>query len=131
MGDSMKVKEGQKVLLSFAWATGAEKELLAKFPEVFFMDVVEKTNKEKRSMFIVTGIDGLGKIFSALHVYMPNAKGEAFHWIYNHAMPILWKENIQNVQVILTDGETAMYSPLKNLSHTMSPWNGVKLYRYG
>jgi hypothetical protein len=83
--DSMCLNETQQVLLSFAWISAEEKRVLTKFPKLIFLDVTEKTNKEKRSMFIATGIDGLGRIFMALH---------SFNWIYEHAFVELWREDI-------------------------------------
>jgi hypothetical protein len=91
--DSMCLNETQQVLLSFAWISAEEKHILTKFPELIFLDGTEKTNKKKRSMFIATGIDGLGRIFMALHCFMPNAKAISFNWIYEHAFVELWGED--------------------------------------
>ena len=83
---SMGIDYKQKILLSFAWISAGEKNILSKFPEVAFFDVTEKTNKEKRSIFIGTGIDGQGKLFISVHCFMPNAKAISFDWIYKHAL---------------------------------------------
>lgn len=87
--DELRINNDQQVLLSFAWISGSKKDMLKKFPELIVLDVTEKTSKEKPSMFTATGIDGFGKLFIALHCYMPNAQASSFHWIYTHVMPIL------------------------------------------
>ena len=56
--DSMKVKEHQKVLLAFAWITGRELSFLKRFPEFLAADVTERTNREKRGLFLIVGQDG-------------------------------------------------------------------------
>jgi hypothetical protein len=125
---SMQINDGQDVLLAFAWTTKKEEELARKFPEVFVMDVTEKTNIEKRGMFIVTGIDGNNKIFIALHCFMPNGYLESYNWIYDYALfPLLVGDDVlRNNQIVITDGEFALYDPLVNLAQTDSPWSGTK-----
>ncbi len=129
--DSMCLNDTQQVLLSFAWISAEEKRVLTKFPELIFLDVTEKTNKEKRSMFIATGIDGLGRIFMALHCFMPNAKAISFNWIYEHAFVELWGDDIvRNIEAVLTDGEHALFAPLENLGRSGdSIWQNFVTYR--
>mmetsp|Transcript_15000 Transcript_15000/g.28232 ORF Transcript_15000/g.28232 Transcript_15000/m.28232 type:complete len:809 (-) Transcript_15000:162-2588(-) len=125
--ESMKIKEGQDILLAFAWTTKKEAEMAHKFPEIFMMDVTEKTNIEKRGTFVVTGIDGNNKIFIALHCFMPNGFMETYDWIYDYAFPLLVGEHvIEHNEIVVTDGEYALYDPLVNLSHVNSPWQGTK-----
>ena len=128
--DELHINNDQQVLLSFAWISGSKRDMLQKFPELVVVDVTEKTNKEKRSMFMATGIDGLGKIFIAFHCYMPNAQASSYNWIYTHVMPTLWgHEIISNIQAVITDGEHALYDPLRNLTLLPdSTWN-ASLYR--
>ena len=129
--ESMGINDNQQVLLAFAWVTGDELRMVCKFPELFFMDVTEKTNLEKRGMFIATGMDGFGKIFVGLHCFMPNAQACSFNWIYKHALLELWKkEVVERVQVAVTDGENALYSPLLNESRKESSlWRNLEVYR--
>jgi len=56
---------------------------------MFALDVTERTNVEKCSMFLVTGQDGNNKLFIVLHCFMPNAQMDSFNWIYDYAMPLL------------------------------------------
>lgn len=91
------------------------REKIERFPQLVTFDVTEKTNNQKRGLFIGTGLDGNGQIFPCLHVYMPNSQSSSYWWIYSHAIPILWGiDTIKNIQAIGTDGEFALYSPLQN-----------------
>ena len=127
---NMGLNDGQEVLLAFAWISGEERKMLSKFPELVTFDVTEKTNKEKRGMFVGTGQDGTGRIFIALHSFMPNAQMTSFNWIYKHAVPALWTNDVvTNTEVAITDGEYALYGPLQNLSETDSAWSGVTVFR--
>jgi hypothetical protein len=116
--------------LAFAWITGEELQMVSKFPEMIIFDGTEQTNKEKRSLFVGTGQDGNNKIFLALHSFMPNSQMSAFHWIYEYAIPCLWSlETITNNDVVITDGEDALYGPLENLSNTGTEWSGTLVMR--
>ena len=127
----MRVNNGQDVLLSVAWITPYEKKMVQKFPQLFAFDVTEKTNIEQRGLFVATGIDGNGKIFPAIHCFMPNAQAASFNWIYTTAIPTLWpKENLQSIQSIITDGEDALFSPLENLVKSDPYWKNVRVFRY-
>lgn len=127
---SMRINDNQEVLLAFAWITGEELQMVSKFPEMIIFDGTEQTNKEKRSLFVGTGQDGNNKIFLALHSFMPNSQMSAFHWIYEYAIPCLWSlETITNNDVVITDGEDALYGPLENLSNTGTEWSGTLVMR--
>jgi len=89
--EAMKVNQ---VLLAFAWTSGEEKKMLSLFPELITFDVTEKTNKEKRGLFLAVGLDGMGKIFIPMHCFMPNSQMTSFHWVYKHAIPNLWGDEI-------------------------------------
>ena len=62
---------------------------------------------------------------------MPNAQACSFNWIYKHALLELWKkEVVERVQVAVTDGENALYSPLLNESRKESSvWRNLEVYQ--
>ena len=128
---AMQIHDNQDVLLAFAWTTDVEISMLLKFPELLTMDVTEKTNKEKRGLFMVVGQDGNGSIFTAMHCFMPNARFESYQWIYSYAASALWPPDvIKQIECIITDGEPALYSPLENEIRMGTIWNkGTAVYR--
>lgn len=65
----MHINDNQEVLLSFAWITGEELQMVSKFPEMIIFDGTELINKEKRGLFVGTGQDGNNRIFIALHSF--------------------------------------------------------------
>lgn len=129
--DSMKVKEHQKVLLAFAWITGRELSFLKRFPEFLAADVTERTNREKRGLFLIVGQDGNNKTFVAFHCYISNAKLDTFNWIYNMAIPQLASRDITlGNEVFVTDGEDALFSPFLNATKIEDgPWANSYHYR--
>ena len=128
--ENMSLNNGQEILLAFAWISEEELSLVKRFPDFFAMDVTERTNIEKRSMFLVTGQDGNNKIFIALHCFMPNAQMDSFNWIYDYAMPLLiGEETLLMNKVTITDGEDALYTPLVNQTEREGPWQNSKHYR--
>ena len=128
--ESLKLNEGTDVLLALAWVSGEEKELIKRFPHLISADVTERTNAEKRSLYLFTGLDGNNKIFPALHCFMPNCSSEQYGWIYEYAFPdLVGKDVVKRNEVFITDGETAMYETLENLKGTSSPWSSTTLFR--
>ncbi len=128
---SLKIKDSQTILLAFAWITGKELSMLSRFPEFLCGDVTERTNIEKRGLFIVTGQDGNNKSFVAFHCYMPNSKMDTYDWIYSNAIPELASNYIiQRNEVFITDGENALFSPLLNaIKIPNGPWKNCYHYR--
>lgn len=127
---AMSIHEDKDVLLAIAWMTGEEKELITRFPEVISADVTERTNLEKRPLYLFCGLDGNRKIFPALHCFMPNSTTEIYEWIYEYAFLDMAGANVvERNEVFLTDGETAMYESLDNLKGTSSPWASTTLFR--
>ena len=127
----MRVNQNQDVLLAIAWTTSYERQILKKFPELVTFDVTEKTNNQKRGLFMGTGLDGNGQLFPCLHVFMPNSQAASYGWIYENAIPALWDlDIIRKIQAIGTDGESPLYSPLQNLIDIGGDWKGTSLYRY-
>ena len=128
--ESLQVENKQQVLLAFAWMTGVELNLLKRFPEFLAGDVTERTNREKRGLFLLTGKDGNNRTFIAFHCYLPNSKTDTFDWLYRTAIPHLAGEKvILRNQVFLSDGEDALFSPFVNLTQLDSPWKNSKHYR--
>ena len=128
---SMSISDRQKVLLAFAWITGKEISLLRRFPEFLTADVTERTNREKRGLFLVLGQDGNNKSFVAFHCYIPNSKMDTFDWIYTHAIPELASPTILcGNEVFITDGEDALFAPFINAIKTCEgPWKNSYHYR--
>ena len=128
--ESMKCNDNADVLLAIAWISGEERELIRRFPEFISADVTEKTNIEKRPLYLFTGMDGNNHLFPALHCYMPNCSGEIYQWVYEYAFPeLVGKEVIEDNEFFITDGETAMYETLQNIKETSSPWSSTSLFR--
>ncbi len=120
----------QKVLLAFAWMTGKEISFFRRFPEFLAGDVTERTNNEKRGLFLLTGKDGNNKTFIACHCYLPNSKMDSFDWLYRIAIPSLASQQVVlGNEVFLTDGEDSLYSPYINQSMINSAWQNSRHYR--
>ena len=126
----LRVNEGSDVLLALAWISGEEKELIRRFPEIISADVTERTNKEKRPLYLFCGLDGNNHLFPAFHCLMPNTSSEMYQWVYESAfLEMVGEETIERNQAFFTDGESAMYGSLELLKGTSSPWATTSLFR--
>ena len=113
----------QSVLLGFAWVTDEELSLIQRFPEYLSADVTERTNIEKRGLFLLTGLDGNNSTFIGLHAFIPNAQMDSFDWIYTSALPdLISEETCLENQCVCTDGEDALFMPLITQTNVKGPW---------
>jgi hypothetical protein len=51
--EALRVEDGERVLLAVAWVCDDERRLFHLFPEVTFWDSAQKTNREKRPLFLL------------------------------------------------------------------------------
>ena len=114
------------ILLAIGWLTDSEARLLQMFPEVWYVDVTNQTNNEKRQLLILAGKDGMCKGFTGMRVFLPSEQKWVFGWFFKHCVPQLLGDHIvkQN-KLVLTDGDWNMYLPLRVLQGIKeSPWFG-------
>jgi hypothetical protein len=110
----LKVDDGERVLLAVAWVSEDERRLFELFPEVTFWDSAQKTNCEKRPLFLACGKDSENHTFTYLRAFMPSECQWVFEWLYTKAMPILLgRESLKKTKLSLTDGDKNEYGPLK------------------
>ncbi len=111
------------MLLAFAWVTDEELSLVQRFPEFLSADVTERTNIEKRGLFLMTGLDGNNSTFIGMHAFIPNAQMDSFDWLYTSAIPDLISEKtcLEN-ECVVTDGEDALFMPLCSQTNVPGPW---------
>jgi hypothetical protein len=68
----MKVTYLEQVLLTVAWVSDAERCLFQLSPKVTFWDTAQKTNCEKRHLFLACGKDRKNSSFNYLPAFMPS-----------------------------------------------------------
>lgn len=113
---------GTKVLLGVAWSREDERQLFEKYPTLLLFDVTYQTNREKRPLGIVAGVDGNMKVFTPVRVFMPSEQGWVFDWIFKSVIPtLLGKEALKRTSVVMTDGDRTMYSQFDRLQTEFYP----------
>jgi len=87
-------------MIGVAWATAAEKWLFQQSPYVTKLNCTMDMNKENRPLLIATGCDSDGNSFTVLHVFLPNQRMWAFHWILQTEISALLGSDIKHIQMI-------------------------------
>jgi hypothetical protein len=114
--EALRVKNSDQILLAVAWVCDEEKRLFMLFPEVTFWDTAQKTNREKRPIFLAAGKDSRNKTFTYLRAFMPSECTWVFNWLYETAMPALLGASVlKDTNLSLTDGDKNEYGPLESL----------------
>jgi hypothetical protein len=105
----LKVDDGKKILVAFAWSQHEHQRKLFMFPEVLSADVTFGVCKEQRNLFRICGIDGELKVFQAMNCFMPSKQYRAYDWAINVAFPKLVGREICKFNSLFTsDQEMAL-----------------------
>ena len=113
---SLNVDDSTKVMLMIAWRTTAQLRHFLMFGEASAMDTTMGTNAEKRPLFTCTSKTSDNKIVTWLQIFMPSQCKWAFDTIFRHILPQLFpKEGISRMRMIVTDGDTNEYEPIRDL----------------
>jgi len=117
----LKVNDKATLLVAFAWCHDNKLRLARMFPEFFACDTTFGVSKEQRNLFLFAGIDSNNKTFPAFHCFMPSKELRAYHWALRAALPqLLTNHTLSMNSCISTDGEHAIYQPLRNMMDNVS-----------
>ena len=112
---SLKFDDREKMLLLVSIATDEMMRLCMMFPEVFYMDVTNNTNTNKKDLFVLVTKDSAGKSYTTNLMLLPSGKAWVFMCIYRHAMVDLYgKHTIERNRLVLVDEDYAEVTPLRN-----------------
>ena len=127
--DSLKLSDTNKVLVAFAWAHDEELRSAMMYPEFLAADITFGVNKQRRELFLVAGVDGRNKVFTAFRCFIPSKQEYAYTWIINQAMPHLLTSNVLKYnQCIATDQERTLNDAIHtSISSTKESFSYSKL----
>ena len=102
--------DSERLLLGCVWTTDDLHRRTCLYPEVLAMDILEKKNRQRRSLFVVAGKDSENKIFPALYAYMPSHGGWFFNWMFRFGIHFIYSFKIRNkIQLMLSDEDVQQY----------------------
>jgi hypothetical protein len=105
------LKGEQKLLLIFLFASDEELRLVMMHPEFFAFDTTFQTNKQKKELFTIAGLDGNNRGFNGGRAFIPSSKQWVFLYLFRYCLPIFWgKDVIERLRLALTDGDPHEYS---------------------
>ena len=102
----------------------SELRQLQMFPEVWYADVTNHTNNEKRQLLVLAGKNGLNQGFTGMRVFLPSEQFWVFDWFFNTCLIQMLKPDlIKRNKIVITDGDPNLYDPLRVAqSISQSPW---------
>lgn len=105
----LKLGDNNQILVSFAWSHKEESRKMCMFPEFLAVDLTFGTNRQKRHLLVVSGVDGHNKSFTAFRCFMPAKSKIAYKWALHSALPfVVGQKAVDMVQCIASDGEKAI-----------------------
>ena len=94
------------------------------FPEVMYMDVTAKTNKQNRDLFLMVVKDPNGETFVGNATVLPSGQRWVFFRIYETFFIHLYGEvTMSRNRLALTDDDDAEHGPFDNCIKTMTCFN--------
>ena len=78
----MPYKDDTQILLALAVASDEKMCTVHMFPELIFMDVTSRTNKQKRDLFLMVVKDGNGETYVGNVTVIPSQQRWVFMKIY-------------------------------------------------
>ena len=107
----MSMENGAELLLSLSIATDEMQRAVHMFPEVFYMDVISNTNRQKRDLFVLVLKDASGETNIGNASVLPCGKNWIFSMVYQHFLRFLYgKTTLSRLRLALTDDDTAAHS---------------------
>ena len=111
---SLKLTGTPEILLACAWMTDSELRQLQMFPEVWYADVTNQTNNEKRQLLVLAGKNGLNQGFTGMRVFLPSEQFWVFDWFFNTCLIQMLKPDlIKRNKIVITDCDPNLYDPLR------------------
>ena len=80
----MNMQNGEEILLSLTIADDEMQCSVHMFPEVMFMDVIAKTNRQKRDLFLMVVKDASGQCFIGNATLLPCGQGWIFTKLFRY-----------------------------------------------
>jgi hypothetical protein len=112
-----KLSGGKRLLLIFLFASDEELRLIMMHPEFLASDTTFGTNKQKKELFTVAGLDGNNRGFNGARAFIPSAAHWVFYYLFRFCLPIFWGTDVtQRVRLNMTDGASQEYLAFINSS---------------
>ena len=106
----MAMKPGTDLLLAVSIATTDMQRAVSMFPEVYFMDVIANTNRQKRNLFLLVVKDASGETHVGNLSLLPCGKTWIFTQLYCHFLRFLYgKQTLSRNRLAMTDDNTASH----------------------
>ena len=116
----MGYAKGTEILLALGIATDEMMRHVHMFPEIFYMDVTCKLNRQKRDLFVMVVKDASGEAFPGNITAVPSGQRWVFQKIYQRFFIGLYgRKTIGRNRLALTDDDMSEHGPFDNCIKTM------------
>ena len=121
------MQKGQEILLSITTVDDDMTRYVPMFPEVFFIDVIANTNRQKRDLFLMVVKDATGECFIGNAVLLPCGQLWAFTKIYRYFFYQLYGSvTLSRLRLALTDDDSASHGSFDAATHAMACYANAK-----
>jgi hypothetical protein len=104
------------ILLGLAWTEDSAATQFSMYPEVFGLDITEKTNLEGHPLALCVGLDHNNQTFMHTMAFLPSQAKWSFNWLLRYALPQLQsKWALNRVKCIFADGDPCIHANVDDL----------------
>ena len=123
----MSMQNGKEILLSITIADDDMIRHVHMFPEVFFMDVIANTNRQKRDLFLMVVKDASGECFIGNATLLPCGQWWIFTRLYRYFFYQLYGPvTLSRLRLALTDDDSAAHGSFDAATHVMVCYANTK-----
>ena len=121
---AMNYEDGTEIVLILSFASDEMIRMVNMFPEVFFMDVTCKTNRQNKPLFLMVVKDANGEAHIGNICILPSEK----RWVFNEIFKTVFIElygdaTIRRNRLMLTDEDSAEVEPIMNSIATLEAYS--------
>ena len=112
---TLSISGSNEILVSLAWSHEEECRKIQMFPEFLAGDMTFGLNRQKRNLYVITGIDGHNKIFTGFRCWMPSKQKAAYTWVLKIAFPqLVGIHTTSRIHCLASDDEPAMVDAIND-----------------
>ena len=113
--DATRISRDHLMLMAIAWVLPEERQLFQMFPETILIDCTFHTNNEKRPFSSLIEKDRNSKTFTILRAFLSNERLWVFNWIFTQVLPKIFDSIMQDVKLIISDGDSQEMAAIDNV----------------
>eukprot|EP00526_Cylindrotheca_closterium_P002846 CAMPEP_0113631180 /NCGR_PEP_ID=MMETSP0017_2-20120614/16203_1 /TAXON_ID=2856 /ORGANISM="Cylindrotheca closterium" /LENGTH=982 /DNA_ID=CAMNT_0000541679 /DNA_START=1 /DNA_END=2952 /DNA_ORIENTATION=- /assembly_acc=CAM_ASM_000147 len=116
----------EELIIGMLWVRKEDRILFRRCPHVLKVDTTFNTNEYGRPLWVATSKTAENTIFCVAYAVVPNEQMWVFNWLFYHALGALLQQELQQVRLIISDGDSTEIGQINEAMSKYMP-NAIRL----